>query len=112
LEAVGYGALRYLGDEEAMAALDEPAADISFDYLGGTGVLYPGGLLTQEIAADLGPVVHPTWRRPHIIEIQACLSGRRLAIEWTYSRALHRESTVRSWAYMHLRQLIQLIDDE
>ncbi|MDX3103356.1 amino acid adenylation domain-containing protein [Nonomuraea angiospora] len=107
--AVSYGALRYLGASAQSSPLDLPPADVSFDYSAHAGLLCPGDLLVGESDVQLGPYVHDTWRRPHLIEVQARLMDGRLAVEWTYSRALHRRQTVQRWADEHLRRLTAML---
>jgi amino acid adenylation domain-containing protein/non-ribosomal peptide synthase protein (TIGR01720 family) len=101
--AIGYGALRYLAGAPEVA--DLAAADVSFDYLGRVAAVYPGPLLTGTVAADLGPYVHPSWQRPHLVEVQARLRSRRLVVGWMFSTALHRPETIHGWAGEHLRRL-------
>ncbi|MEU3169756.1 amino acid adenylation domain-containing protein [Streptosporangium sp. NPDC006930] len=103
--AISYGALRYLGAPAHSSPLDLPPADVSFDYGGDAGLFYPGELMVGELDAPLGPYVHDTWQRPHLIEVQARLVNRRLVMEWTYSRALHHRHTIQKWADDHLRRL-------
>jgi non-ribosomal peptide synthase protein (TIGR01720 family) len=107
----GFGALRCFGEparRDILASI--PPADVSFDYLGTAAGLYPGELLTEEILAPLGPYVHESWQRPHLIEIQVRITDGCLVVEWTYSRALHHPSTVRRAAERHIRRLRQAID--
>ncbi|MGJ6966059.1 amino acid adenylation domain-containing protein [Streptosporangium sp. G11] len=103
--AISYGALRHLGAPAHSSPLDLPPADVSFDYSGDAGLFYPGELMVGESDASLGPYVHDTWRRPHLIEVQARLVNRRLVMEWTYSRALHHRRTIQKWADEHLGRL-------
>jgi non-ribosomal peptide synthase protein (TIGR01720 family) len=112
LKGVGYGILRYLGEDEQLRkrlAANEP--EISFNYLGqvDAGVARNARLeLTRDFA---GPDSSGASRRTHILEILVEVAGGRLRVDCVYSRNRHRRSTVEQLAAMmndELRELLQL----
>ncbi|MDW8319409.1 MAG: condensation domain-containing protein, partial [Anaerolineae bacterium] len=97
---LSYGLLRYLQpDPDVAAALAAlPPPELSFNYL---------GQLDQVLGSDmpLGPAREsagldrdPAGRRPHLFDITAAVVGDRLAVGWTFSRAMHRRETVQRLA--------------
>jgi non-ribosomal peptide synthase protein (TIGR01720 family) len=94
-QGYSYGILRYLGEDVEIAAAPQP--QVRFSYLGEAD---------QEIAASalLGPAqalaahYSPAAARRHLLEISASVTAGRLQLAWTYSRALHRRSTIEGLA--------------
>jgi non-ribosomal peptide synthase protein (TIGR01720 family) len=91
---IGYGVLRYLGDDEVAARLPGPAP-VSFNYLGRFG---------QEIGADahtFGPGAEATGpdhaaggSRAHVVDVNGGISDGRLQMSWVYSANLHERATI------------------
>nr|WP_275106700.1 non-ribosomal peptide synthetase [Oceanipulchritudo coccoides] len=89
---VGFGILKYLArnDPEISAV---PDAEVTLNYLG-----------RLETAVDKGPLSVIKWSigddrkkespRTAIIEVNAFLSADRLVANWSFSRNLHRKSTI------------------
>lgn len=105
---VGYGLLRYLGNEEhrrALAALPEP--QIRFNYTGWT----PPAPNRARFAPRSGgsPARPVTGTRSRHFEIDARLHDGHLEVIWAYSIALHDEQTVLALAEDHLDQLKALL---
>ncbi|MDB4947764.1 MAG: hybrid non-ribosomal peptide synthase/polyketide synthase [Gemmatimonadetes bacterium] len=100
-KGIGYGMLRYLAADAATAEAlrTAPAAEVSFNYLGqldaGHAVaaedlpqplLVPAEVETGVARSPLGP-------RPHLLGVDALVSGGRLYATWTYPTELYEEST-------------------
>jgi non-ribosomal peptide synthase protein (TIGR01720 family) len=49
-------------------------------------------------------------RRAHLLEINAVVQGGRFAVTWAFSRAVHREETVKQLADAFLDELTSLIE--
>ncbi|MET7765781.1 non-ribosomal peptide synthase/polyketide synthase [Streptomyces sp. NPDC005393] len=92
-KGLGYGALRHLSPAAAPGLPDAPR--ISFNYLGrldwqppGTGGLLhaPHGGLDGDMSGEAP--------RPHLIDVVGRVEDGRLELSWSYSRCLHRRTTV------------------
>ncbi|WP_269856945.1 non-ribosomal peptide synthetase [Streptomyces sp. RPT161] len=92
LHGLGHDVLRYLAAPGALPS--EPAAQISFNYLGrfaqpgGPNGLYHGPFRPLELDAD------PLATRPHALEVVGRLDGDVLEFTWFHSAQLHQDSTV------------------
>jgi natural product biosynthesis luciferase-like monooxygenase protein/non-ribosomal peptide synthase protein (TIGR01720 family) len=92
---IGYGLLRYLGDERIVAQLRAlPQAEIRFNYL---------GQFDQVLADDapfgpsndwVGRVRSPRGARRYLIEIDGSIVAGQFQLGWTYSRDLHHDATI------------------
>jgi non-ribosomal peptide synthase protein (TIGR01720 family) len=98
---IGYGLLRYQREEaeveEKLRAI--PPAEVVFNYLGQFG----------RRGSKIGPVAGPRGLRPYLIEINGSVDEGRLALEWSYSEAIHRRSTIARVAAEFKRGLTSLI---
>jgi non-ribosomal peptide synthase protein (TIGR01720 family) len=94
----GYGLLRYLGPAEIQAELgQQPWPELCFNYLGqlDSPTLIEGFRSAGESrGADHGAKNG----RPFLIEINAAVRDGALHCTWSYSRAHHRDATVRRLA--------------
>ncbi|KUM82354.1 non-ribosomal peptide synthetase, partial [Streptomyces pseudovenezuelae] len=110
-KGLGYGLLRYLSD---WAPASGPGAEVSFNYLGQSGPrtdpagsdrprgFRPSGRSLGESRATEGT-------RTHLVEVNGQIVDGRLALEWTYSRDVHEEETVRRLAQRYIEVLTELI---
>ncbi|MEW6157225.1 MAG: amino acid adenylation domain-containing protein [Verrucomicrobiota bacterium] len=96
---LSFGVLRYLSRKtEVRAALASLQPEISFNHL---GHIEPGaepGATLQLRRSFLDGSRDPRGQRPHRIEIISWLASHQLCIEWRYSNAGHRRSTIQKWA--------------
>ena len=93
--ARAYGVLRYLARDEGLraraAAVGEVA--VAFNYMGrvdGRGSASGG----DDAAVPTGLTRSERGRRRHLVEIDGGVVGDRLVLHWSYSSAIHLESTI------------------
>ena len=89
-QGLGYGLLRYLGDEQSRAALcAQPEPEVFFNYFGqqnaGMGAP-PKNQGRQQL--PLGVLVSKRAARRHLIEINALIQNGVLQMRWSYSAGL------------------------
>jgi non-ribosomal peptide synthase protein (TIGR01720 family) len=107
---IGYGLLRYLGDQELAAQLRPlPQAEISFNYLGQFDNLFAEGAPFRLLQEPAGPLHSPRGQRFHLIEISGQVTGGQLCMNWVYSENLHRRTTIEALAQGFLAALRALI---
>ena len=104
---LGFGLLRYLSSE----LRESPHAEVIFNYLGQFDQSF-----TESSYFKLAPESHGSSRslkqtRRHLLEVNGSVVGKELHVSWTYSRQLHRESTIRHLAHGFLDALQTLIGD-
>jgi amino acid adenylation domain-containing protein/non-ribosomal peptide synthase protein (TIGR01720 family) len=107
---IGYGVLRYLGEDEVrvrLAAL--PQAQISFNYLGQFDQVLPASSPFAAAAEPHGRAEAPETRRTHRLEVSGWISDGVLRMDWTFSEAVHRRQTIEGLAGSFHRALGRLI---
>ncbi|MFE1929243.1 non-ribosomal peptide synthase/polyketide synthase [Streptomyces sp. NPDC059474] len=105
---LGYGALRHLSGAAASGLPATPK--ISFNYLGqqdweppaADGLLHA---LTGGLEGDMSPEAD----RPHLLDVIGRVADRRLELNWSYSRSLHRRATVRRLAEEMVEELRAIV---
>jgi non-ribosomal peptide synthase protein (TIGR01720 family) len=108
---IGYGVLRSLcGDELGRRVRELPQAQVRFNYLG----------QFDQVLAETGPFAaaressgecrSSRGRRPYLLDVNALVLEESLRLDWTYSRALHRRSTIEAVADGFVQALTELID--
>jgi amino acid adenylation domain-containing protein/non-ribosomal peptide synthase protein (TIGR01720 family) len=107
---VGYGILRYLGDEMARTRLAaSPRAAISFNYLGQIDRALGGETSFGLAPESSGPDRSPRNRRSYLLDIIAGVVEGRLQVEWLYSANLHHRATIAGLADRFITALRELI---
>ncbi|MCB0167234.1 MAG: amino acid adenylation domain-containing protein, partial [Anaerolineae bacterium] len=110
-KGLGYGILRYLAQESALAQL--PPAPISFNYLGQFDNLLkeaaPDSLFTGVAEADYGTTRSPAQQRSYLLEVDGLVVNNRLRFEWTYSHHIHTQATIQKLADSFLDALRRLM---
>ncbi len=105
-QGIGYGLLRYLSPEEIAQRLQP---EVSFNYLGQFDI----GMAQSELLAiapeSIGSVQSPLAIRSYLIEIDCLITNNQLQMDWTYSKAIHRQSTVENLAQGFVEVLRSLI---
>ncbi|HVG43961.1 MAG TPA: condensation domain-containing protein, partial [Longimicrobium sp.] len=110
---VGYGLLRWLGDDDAARALAaRPAAEVGFNYLGqaGAGAAPAAGALLVPGAGPTGPVRDPAQPRAHRIVVEGAVVDGVLRMGFFHGAAVYRLETIERLAEAYaaaLRALVQ-----
>ncbi len=111
-QGLSYGLLRSLSHDsvvrETMQTL--PQAEIVFNYLGQLDLGLPEQALFQlDAATPTGPMHSPIGHRTHLLEINSCVTGEQLQIDWIYSENLHQAETIEWLAESAMAALRSLI---
>ena len=113
-KGIGFGALRYLGDEHAQQVLSGLAQPrITFNYLG----QFDGTFEEDEAAAfftptgeEAGPEQSEQAQLGNWLEINGQVYGGELNLSWSFSREMFSEATVQRLADAYAQELKQLIE--
>jgi amino acid adenylation domain-containing protein/non-ribosomal peptide synthase protein (TIGR01720 family) len=106
---IGYGVLRYLGDDTELASELDHRSELSFNYLGQLDQAVPPSMPVRLAPESSGPLQSRRALRPYVLEVGGAVVGRQLRITWTYSRNLHYRETVEKLAASYIRSLRELI---
>ena len=108
---MGYGALRYLGADEAVRARlrSDPAADAGFTFLGDVGDMVPEAALFTAPAAQEGSAVTPLDPGRYPLQLVGCIDRGRLRVDWTYRARSWNPAAVRRLAHEFVEALEELI---
>lgn len=110
---IGYGLLRYLGDESVRQQLQAAgSSQILFNYLGQRDRqtnTNSNAYLNPLIDIDLGQLRDPRNARSYAIEINAWVMGEQLQLNWTYDSRLYEASDIMALANRYLQCLNQII---
>jgi non-ribosomal peptide synthase protein (TIGR01720 family) len=107
---LGYGVLRYLGDEEVRVRLQQQEeAELSFNYLGQFDqVLSREGWL-RAAAVGSGEARYGGGRRRHLLDVTSSVVNGQLQVSVIYSERIHRRETMEKLVGEYLQQLRQLM---
>jgi non-ribosomal peptide synthase protein (TIGR01720 family) len=109
---LSYGLLRYLAADadlrQQMRSL--PSAEIVFNYLGQFDSVLGETSLGQLASESSGQTRAPNNPRPYLLELNSWVSKGQLHVEWTYSTAYHRHSTIAQLAQQMLVALRSLLE--
>ncbi|HYO12017.1 MAG TPA: amino acid adenylation domain-containing protein, partial [Thermoanaerobaculia bacterium] len=109
-KGIGYGLLRWLGEEETsgrLAAL--PAAEVSFNYLGQLDATLGREALLAPAGEPSGLNRSPLSPRWYRIEVDAMVLGDRLRVDWGYGAETHDHATVAALAEAFREELEALV---
>lgn len=108
---IGYGLLRYLHADEAIAAelRDIPQAEILFNYLGRLDQAEAHWPLLRLAHEHCGTLRGASNTRRYILELNSLVQGGRLFITWHFNNRLHRRHTIEALAQRFLAKLQALI---
>ena len=110
-QGLGYGVLRYLGNEEVAKRLRElPHAEVSFNYLGQMDRVLPEDTVFGAAPESSGPYRGSSGRRMYLLEINAMIAGGRLQVSWSYSSQIHRQETIAALATAYVQSLRAIIE--
>lgn len=109
-KGINYGVLRYLGKKsiaEKLQALSQ--AEVTFNYLGQFDQVLSETSMFKPAAESTGNNQSPRGSRSCLIEVNSLIVGRQLRLNWTYSKALHQQTTVEKLAQAYIEKLRSLI---
>ncbi len=108
---IGYGLLRYLSDRpETVESLSQlPKAEVVFNYLGQFDQTLSESSLFRLAQESSGPERSLRDKRSELLEINGFVVGSQLRVDWTYSQAIHCQSTIERVAQGFLDALRSLI---
>jgi non-ribosomal peptide synthase protein (TIGR01720 family) len=111
-KGIGYGLLRYLSPDSKLRAqlAARPRAQVSFNYLGRIDGLAAEPILRVADEA-VGSEEGPAGRRSYLLDVIGQVAGGCLQLEFVYSTAVHRQSTVESLARNTLDCVESLLAD-
>ena len=110
-EGIGYGALRYLSEDSAIASklAALPQAEVVFLYLGQFEDSLPTSSLFKLNREFKVGDRSPRGTRAHLLQISAFVTGGQMRLEWTYSENVHQRDTVLNLAEAFLEAARELI---
>jgi non-ribosomal peptide synthase protein (TIGR01720 family) len=104
---LGYGVLRYLSRDLELQA--QPRAEVSFNYLGQSDQVFSESSLLIPARESIGASRSQRGSRVYLLEINGIVAGGQLQMNWTYSKAIHRQSTIENLAEKFMQALRRLI---
>ncbi len=109
---MSYGLLRYLRDDEELTAKLRAASppEISFLYLGQFDSTQSTVSLFGPAKESSGSTISPLATRSHLLEFTGSIFAGQLKLDVTYSRNVHRSSTVERLAEEFIEALRALIN--
>ena len=108
-KGIGYGVLRYLTEDgKALAPLAYP--QITFNYLGQFDQSLGADSLWRLARESAGEQRSPSSERRTWLDIGAAIHRGELSIDWTYSREIHDEATIRHLSERFRDELEGLIE--
>ena len=108
-KGIGYGVLRYLTEDgKSLAPLAYP--QITFNYLGQFDQNLGADSLWRLARESAGEQRSPSSERRTWLDIGAAIHRGELSIDWTYSREIHDEATIRSLSEHFRDELEGLIE--
>lgn len=110
-KGLSYGLLRYLQENIALRdrIADQPAAAVSFNYLGQFDQLFDretGWLPARE---TVGQAADGSGQRAHLLDVAINVMGGQFQLQLAYSSQLHTEATIERLAQDYLSTLRKLI---
>ena len=112
---IDYGILRYLSSQEIQTQLSAISPEIRFNYLGQVDGLFTESSFVKPAKESVGAVRSKRGKRDILLEINGIISAGQLRLDWVYSQAVHRRSTIINLTKQYmtaLRNLIQICCNE
>ncbi len=107
---IGYGLLRYLGEEVGQRLPAQPEAELSFNYLGQFDQVLGGERWLRATAEQGGAVRDASGQRRHLLDVSSSVVGGQLHVTVQYSRAVHREERMAWLMNEYVGQLRRIIE--
>ncbi|MCF5723656.1 non-ribosomal peptide synthetase, partial [Pseudomonas syringae] len=109
-KGIGFGVLRYLGDEHAQATLRTlPVPRITFNYLGQFDAQFDEHALFVPAAESTGQEQSPLAPLGNWLVLNGQVYGGELSMSWTFSREMFDEQTISRLADEYAIELAALI---
>jgi len=107
---IGYGLLRYLGDAQVMEKLKAfPQPEVSFNYLGQFDQTLAKSPLFQPSQESKGSDRSLQGERSYLLDVNGLIVGEQLQVNWIYSQAIHKQTTIENLAQGFIEALRSLI---
>jgi amino acid adenylation domain-containing protein/non-ribosomal peptide synthase protein (TIGR01720 family) len=109
-KGINYGVLRYLSEKSIADKLEAlPQAEVTFNFLGQFDQVISETSMFRPAAESAGETQSPRGSRDCLLEVSALIVCGQLNINWTYSKALHKPTTVEKLAQVFIEALRSLI---
>lgn len=108
---LGYGLLRYLSEDEEFSKKLQalPQSEVIFNYLGQREQERTETSLFTAARESVGSSTSREAHRHHLLEVSLWIARGELQIRWTYSKHLHKYTTITNLAQNYVQKLKQLI---
>ncbi|MEH2224836.1 amino acid adenylation domain-containing protein [Nostoc sp.] len=108
---IGYGLLQYLNQDSAtrLKLKSFPQAEVSFNYLGQFDQIQSEAPLLGWAKESISLERSVLGNRSHLLEVNGLIVGDKLQLDWTYSKNIHKQSTVENLAFGFIEALKSLI---
>jgi len=107
---MNYGLLRYDRKSEIAEQLQSlPQAEVSFNYFGQFDQVLPESSLFALAKESSGSAHSLRGNRSYLLEINAFVAAGQLQLDWTYSEAIHQQTTIATLAQRYIEALRSLI---
>jgi amino acid adenylation domain-containing protein/non-ribosomal peptide synthase protein (TIGR01720 family) len=106
---IDFGILRYLGNPEIQTQLSKISPQIRFNYLGQVDGVFAESNFVKPAKESTGVARSKRGNRDILLEINSIISGGQLRLDWIYSTAIHRRSTIINLTEKYQISLVNLI---
>jgi non-ribosomal peptide synthase protein (TIGR01720 family) len=105
-----YGLLYYLNHDQSIRKQIQqfPQAEVRFNYLGRFDRVVSNSIF-QQAKESTGLNQSPKGHRDCVLEINGAIARDRLRLDWSYSKAMYRETTIQKLADSYIEKLRSLI---
>jgi len=107
---MGYGLLRYLGNDKVVEKLKAlPQPEVSFNYLGQFDQTLSESSIFQPARESKGSDRSLQGERSYLLNVNGLIVGEQFQLNWTYSQAIHKQTTIEKLAQSFIEVLRSLI---
>ncbi|MGD1912880.1 MAG: condensation domain-containing protein [Rivularia sp. (in: cyanobacteria)] len=110
-KGIGYSVLRYLSQDIAKVELLRllPRPEVVFNYLGQFDRTFSDSSIFKILQNSPGQTRSLSNRETYMLSIDALVIDNQLRVDWTYSKNIHRRSTIEKLAKGFLEALLLLV---